>query len=65
MGPRCDRAGGCLALAGGVVAVGAAGLIYASFPGATLILLGVLAGVAFITEGWGMILLGLLARKAG
>jgi uncharacterized membrane protein HdeD (DUF308 family) len=51
-------------LGGGLVAVAAAGLIYLSFPGATLILLGVLAGAAFITEGWGMILLGLAARKA-
>lgn len=49
--------------AGGVVAVAAAALIWLSFPGATLVLLGVLAGVAFITEGWGMIMLGLAARK--
>jgi uncharacterized membrane protein HdeD (DUF308 family) len=47
------------------VAVAAAALIYLSFPGATLILLGVLAGAAFIVEGWGMIALGLAARRAG
>ncbi len=52
-------------LTGGLVAVAAAALIYLSFPGATLILLGVLAGAAFIVEGWGMIALGLAARRAG
>ncbi len=50
--------------AGGAAAIGAALLIWASFPGATLILLGVLAGVAFLMEGWGVATLGFAARRA-
>ena len=45
--------------------VTAAAVILAAFPCAALWLLGLLAGFAFLSEGWALVVLGLAARKAG
>ncbi len=52
MRPR--KGWGWLVLAG-VVALVAAALIYVSFPGSAFWLLGVIAGVSFVMEGWALI----------
>jgi len=50
-------------VAGGVVAVIAGLIIWASFPGSGIWLLGLIAGVSFISEGWALVLIGLAGRK--
>ncbi|MDF2235406.1 HdeD family acid-resistance protein [Albimonas sp. CAU 1670] len=50
--------------AAGVAAVIMALVIYASFPGSALWLLGLLAGIAFVSDGSALLALGLAARKA-
>ncbi len=54
MRPR--KGWGWLAFAG-VTAVVAAVLVFASFPGSALWLLGLIAGISFITEGWALVAL--------
>lgn len=51
--------------ASGAVALVAALVIYASFPGAAMWLLGLVAGIAFVTDGAALLGLGLAARRAG
>ena len=50
-------------MASGALAVVAALVIWASFPGSSLWLLGLIAGIAFIGEGWSLMFIGLAARK--
>jgi len=54
---------GWLALAG-VGALIAGFLVFASFPGSALWLLGLLAGLSFLSEGFALVTLAGLARKA-
>ena len=51
--------------ASGAVGLAAALIIYASFPGAALWLLGLLAGISFVMDGTTLLGLGLAARRAG
>ncbi|WP_339950127.1 DUF308 domain-containing protein [uncultured Albimonas sp.] len=51
--------------AAGLAALVAALVIYASFPGSAMWLLGLLAGIAFISDGTALLALGLAARNAG
>ena len=51
-------------VAAGALALAAAIAIYAAFPGAALWLLGVLAGIAFVSDGASLLALGLAARQA-
>ncbi len=66
MGLQCrpERGWGWLA-AGGVVTVVLSVLMFGLFPGISLTLLGLLAGISLIFEGWSFIFLGLAARRAG
>ena len=54
---------GWLAVAG-VASLIAGAAVFASFPGASLWLLGLLAGLSFLSEGWALLTLGLLLRRA-
>lgn len=47
----------------GALALLAAIVIYASFPGSALWLLGLIAGIAFVSDGAALLALGLAARK--
>ena len=47
----------------GVLALAAAIVIYASFPGSAMWLLGLIAGIAFVSDGSALLALGLAARK--
>ncbi|MBK0397912.1 HdeD family acid-resistance protein [Limibaculum sp. M0105] len=40
-------------------------VIWANFPASAVVVLGLIAGFSFIMEGWGMIVLGLAARRLG
>lgn len=60
---RPEPGWGWQAGAGGAM-VAAAAAIWLAFPGAAFWLLGLLAGFAFIAEGWALLLLGLAARRA-
>jgi uncharacterized membrane protein HdeD (DUF308 family) len=50
--------------AAGATALIAGVAVFASFPGSSLWLLGLLAGLSFLSEGWALLTLGLLLRKA-
>lgn len=49
--------------AAGVAALVAALAIYAAFPGSAMWLLGLIAGIAFVSDGSALLALGLAARK--
>jgi len=50
-------------MAGGALAVAAGLVIWANFPGASVWLLGLIAGISFIGEGWALLFIGIAARK--
>ena len=50
-------------MASGILAVVAGIMIWASFPGSALWLLGLIAGISFIGEGWTLLFIGLAARR--
>jgi uncharacterized membrane protein HdeD (DUF308 family) len=52
-------------LTGGLLSVALAVFMFALFPGVSLTLLGVLAGISFLMEGWAFIMVGLAARSSG
>lgn len=49
----------------GVASLIAGVAVFLSFPGSAAWLLGLLAGLSFLSEGWALVALGLVARKAG
>lgn len=50
-------------VAGGAIAIAAGLVIWANFPGSAIWLLGLIAGVSFISEGWALLVIGLAGRK--
>lgn len=47
----------------GVASLIAGVAVFVSFPGSAIWLLGLLAGLSFLSEGWALVALGLVARK--
>jgi len=47
----------------GLASTLAGAVIWANYPASAVVVLGLIAGISFIMEGWGMIVLGLAARR--
>lgn len=55
---------GWIALSG-LASLAAGIIIWANYPASAAIVLGLIAGISFLAEGWGMVFLGLAARRVG